>query len=334
MSTLTSTVLNLADWAKRVAPDGSIDSVVEILNQKNGIIEDIPWKEGNLPTGERVTIRTGLPTVAWRLINGATTPSKSTTAQATVNAGMLEAWSEIDKDLVELNGNSAAFILSESKAFVEAMRQEFAQTAFYGNTGTYPEEFLGFDVQFNSTSATSGENVILGGGAGSDNMSIWLVGWGENTVYGVFPKGSKAGLVQENLGLQTVTGSAGIGGTRMRAYQQHYQWKCGLVVKDWEYVARVCNIDNSDLIANSGSESDLLFYMSKAYHRIPDMSTCKPVWYMNRTAFEFLDIQARSEVKGGGGLNYSNVGGEVIRSFRGIPIKVVDQLTIAESTKS
>jgi hypothetical protein len=334
MATLTSTVLNLADWAKRLAPDGSIDNIVDILNQKNGIIEDIPWKEGNLPTGERVTIRTGLPTVAWRLINGATTPSKSTTAQATVNTGMLEAWSEIDKDLVELNGNSAAFILSESKAFIEAMKQEFSQTAFYGNTGTYPEEFLGFDVQFNSTSATTGENVLLAGGASTDNMSVWLVGWGENTVYGVFPKGSKAGLVQENLGLQTVTGSAGIGGTRMRAYQQHYQWKCGLVVKNWGYVVRVANIANAALVANAGSEADLLFYMAKAVHRIPDLSACKPVFYMNRTANEFLDIQARSEVKGGGGLNYSNVGGQRMSDFRGIPIKVVDQLTIAESTKS
>ena len=40
----------------------------------------------------------------------------------------LEAWSEVDKDLAELNGNVGSFRLSEAKAFLEAMNQEFAQT--------------------------------------------------------------------------------------------------------------------------------------------------------------------------------------------------------------
>ena len=39
------------------------------------------FKEGNLPTGERVIIRTGLPSVYWRALNQGIPNIKSTTAQ-------------------------------------------------------------------------------------------------------------------------------------------------------------------------------------------------------------------------------------------------------------
>jgi hypothetical protein len=94
--TLNANVLTLADWAKRLDPDGKTPQIVEMLSQTNEILSDMVWMEGNLPTGHRTTVRTGLPTVAWRLINQGVQPSKSTTAQIDEACGMLEAWSEVD----------------------------------------------------------------------------------------------------------------------------------------------------------------------------------------------------------------------------------------------
>ena len=148
MATLGNTVLTLADWAKRLDPDGSVPMIVELLAQTNEIIQDELFQEGNLPTGHRVTVRTGLPTVTWRLLNQGVTPSKSTTAQIDEQAGMLEAYSEVDKDLAELNGNSASFRLSEAQAFIEAMNQEYAQTLIYCNSCTAPEEFNGLTPRY------------------------------------------------------------------------------------------------------------------------------------------------------------------------------------------
>jgi hypothetical protein len=91
--------LSLADWAKRLDPDGKVPTIVELLSQSNEVLLDMQWREGNLPTGHRTTVRTGLPAVAWRLLNQGVTPSKSTTAQIDEQCGMLEAWSEVDKDL-------------------------------------------------------------------------------------------------------------------------------------------------------------------------------------------------------------------------------------------
>ena len=204
MATLASNVLTLADWAKRLDPDGKVPAIVELLEQTNEILADMLWMEGNLPTGHRVTVRTGLPTVAWRLLNQGVQPSKSTTAQVDEAVGILEAWSEVDKDLVDLNGNGPAFRLSEAMAFIEAMNQEMASTLFYGNASADPEEFTGLAVRYSSLSAANAQNIVDGGGTGSDNSSIWLCGWGANSLFGIFPKGSTAGLEHNDLGLQTV----------------------------------------------------------------------------------------------------------------------------------
>ena len=333
MSLLGQNVLTLVDHAKRQDPDGKIAKIVEMLAQTNAILEDMPFIEGNLPTGHRTTMRTGLPTVAWRLLNQGVQPSKGKTAQSDEQCGMLEAYSEVDKDLAELNGDVNAFRLSEAKAFLEAMNQEMASTIFYGNQGLAPEEFTGLSIRYSSLSATNGQNVLSGSGAGADNSSIWLVCWGGQTVHGIFPKGSKAGLIHEDLGEVTVETSTGIAGTRMRAYQDHWQWKCGLALKDWRFAVRIANIDISNLVAKS-SAADLIELMIKAIHRIPSMGMGKPVFYMNRSVFQMLDIQRRDDVISGGGLTYQQVDGVAQPSFRGIPVRVCDALTEAEAVVS
>jgi hypothetical protein len=317
MATLSQNALTLADHAKRIDPDGKTPKIVELLSQTNEILQDMLFIEGNLPTGHRTTIRTGLPTVAWRLLNQGVQPSKSSTAQIDEQCGILEAWSEVDQKVAELNGNTAAFRLSEAQAFIEAMNQEHASTLFYGNSSVSPEEFTGLAIRYSSLSAANAENIISGGGSGSDNTSIWLIVWGANTVHGIFPKGSKAGLEHEDMGLQTVQTSTSIAGTRLRAYQDKWCMNTGLSVRDWRYAVRICNIDVSALILNDGTSADLI-----------------DLFYMNRTAMQMLDIQKRTEVKNGGQLSYSEVDGKPVVSFRGIPVRKCDAILDSEATVS
>jgi len=330
MATLAANVLTLADWAKRIDPDGKTPKIVELLAQTNQILDDKLFMEGNLPTGHRTTVRTGLPTVAWRLLNQGVQPTKSTTAQLDEQVGILEAWSEVDKDLAILNGNTAAFRLSEAQAFIEAMNQEMAQTLFYGNSGLNPEEFTGLSVRYNDLSANNAQNIIDAGGTGSDNSSIWLVVWGAQTCFGIFPKGSKAGLIHEDKGEVTVETTAGIAGSRMVAYQDRWQWKCGLALKDWRYVVRIANIDISNLTSKS-SAADLYDSMIKAIHRIPNLQMGQAAFYMNRSTFQMLDIQGRDDVQSGGQLKYEVVAGKPVQTFRSIPVRTCDALTEAEA---
>lgn len=328
MATLASNVLTLHDWAKRLDPDGGTADIVEMLEQTNEILKDMLWVEGNLPTGTRTTVRTSLPTPTWRRLNEGVTPSKSGSAQVDEQSGMLEAYSEIDKDLCELNGNSAAFRLSEADAFLEAMNQEMAGTVFYGNSGLAVEEFNGLAPRYASSTGVTGQNVIKAGGAGADNTSIWLIVYGGRTVHGVFPKGSKAGIMHEDLGLVTVETANGIGGGRMRAYRDHWQWKAGLVVRDWRYAVRICNIDVSNLTTES-SAADLIKVMIRAIHRIPHIGKGTPVFYANRTVLQMLDIQAQQ--KSNLYLTVGNEEGNRKVSLRGIPIRLCDQILETEA---
>ncbi len=337
MATLSTGALTLADWAKRIDPDGKVPTIAELLSQSNEILEDCVFVEGNLPTGHRSVIRTGLPTVYWRAINQGIPTSKSTTAQVDEACGMLEAYSEVDKDLAELNGNTAQFRLSEDQAFLEAMNQTQAQTLFYGNPGTDPKQFLGLATRYSAISgAGNSQNILDAGGSGSDNTSVYLVVWGENTVFCPFPKGSKAGLIHDDLGLNTVWDA---NGARYQAYRTHYQWKNGLVVKDWRYVVRICNIDVSDLIAQTGTQAasaatNIIKLMSRALYRIPNMSMGRAAFYMNRTVHSGLALAAMDKsqyvLKVEQGLTQFGQPNSWL-SFLGVPLRRVDSLLNTEA---
>lgn len=333
MATLGANVVTLADWVKRQDTDGGVAAIAELLAQTNPILEDMHLREANLPTGHRTTVRTGLPDVYWRRFNQGVQPSKSTTAQIEEAIGMLEAWSEVDVDLAELEGDVSAFRMSEAFAFIEAMNQEMASTVFYGDSTTSPEEFNGLSARYNDLSAANAQNIIDAGGTGSDNTSIWLVVHGENTFFSAFPRGSQLGLVHDDLGEVTVETTAGIAGNRLRAYQDRFQWKLGTVLKDWRYVVRIANIDVSvitgDYDGSDGFTHDLQRLLIRAIHRIPNLRFGRPVFYVNRTLASVLDIQALE--KASNQLRVDTFDGQPVTVFRGIPIRTVDALLETES---
>jgi hypothetical protein len=330
MSVLATTHPTLLDVTKRLDPNGKIDTIAEILNQTNEILDDMVWLEGNLPTGHRTTIRTGLPTPTWRKLYGGVQPTKSTTVQVTDATGMLEAYAEVDKALADLNGNTAAFRLSEDRAHIEGMNQEFSSTLFYGNEASEPEAFTGFGARFNDQSASNGENILTSASTpdGSDNTSIWLVVWGPNTVHGIYPKASKAGLNMEDKGQVTIENVDGNGG-RMEAYRTHYRWDCGLSVRDWRYVVRI-NIDQEDLVKNAATGPDLVDLMTQAVELIPSLSMGRPAFYVNRTVRSFLRRQIANKVAAST-LTMEQVAGKHVTMFDGIPVRRCDAITNTES---
>jgi hypothetical protein len=356
MAVLSTNNLTLLDHAKRLDPEGRIATIAELLSTSNEILQDCVWRESNLPTGHREVIRTGLPDVYWRSLNQGIPSSKSTTAQVDEACAILEARSEVDKDLAMLNGNTAAFRLSEDAAFLEAMNQRMATTLFYGNPATDPKEFLGLANRYNSTSAGNGQNVLKAGGASTvgsyDNTSIYLVCWGDQTIFCPFPKGSKAGLIHEDLGEQTVyTASAGTSyasaAERMQALVTRYQWKCGLMVKDWRYAVRIANIDVgelTDFAAGSTNSQDLqsfdtniIHLMARAVYRLPSQTMGRCAFYMNRTVHSALSRMAMEK-----SLNILNIEQGLTQfgtaqsylTFLGIPIRRCDAIVNNEATIS
>jgi len=329
MATLSTVNPTLLDLAKASDPGGKIADVVEILNLQNEILDDMSYMEGNLITGNRTTIRAGLPAPTWRKLYQGVQPNKGTTVQVTDSCGMLEAYAEIDKALADLNGNAAEYRLLEDRAHIEGINQALTSALFYGDESVNPERFTGLAPRFNLLSAGNGENIIDAGGTGTDNSSIWLVVWGPQTVHGIVPKGSKAGLQVTDKGQVTIESIDGAGG-RMEAYRTHYRLDAGLTVRDWRYVVRIANIDKSLLIKDYTTGGDLANLLTRAIELIPNINAGRPVFYVSRTVRSMFRQQLVNKVLQST-LTMESIAGRKVVTFDGIPVRRVDALAADEA---
>lgn len=305
MAVLSATSGTLIDITK----SSPVGDTVNMMSQQNDILLDMYFKEANCGTSEKVNLMVGLPSVYFTRINQPVPSSKASTAEVRIDTAMLEGWSVLDKRLYDLEGGEEyvnvggvqvykgdQYRAQQDLGFLSQMNNTMAETLFYGNSSLSPEEFTGFATQYSSLSATNGVNILNAGGASSDNTSIWMVSWGQNTCYGIYPKGTMGGFSQRNLGLcqpQTVTGATTTG--ELEQYKTHYSWGCGLAVKDWRSVVRIANIDVSDLQSLSGTQAltastNILRLMSNALHKPVQSSLIgsRVVFYMNSTVYAAL----------------------------------------------
>ena len=337
MATLSSNYPTLLDLAKQSDYQGNVvGDIIEILSDTNPILQDMPFAEANNGTKHLTTTRSGIPQATWRRLYQGVQPQKGETTQVEDTCGMLEAWSEIDAKLVELSNNPRQFRMNEASAFIEGMNQQMAETIFYGNTDTDPEQFMGLGPRFNSLSAANGGQIVDAGGTGSDNTSIWFVVWGPRTVHGIYPKGSKAGLSREDKGKTTKeAASDGL----YDVYREKFTWDTGMSVRDWRYVVRIANVDVSDLAAGS---VDVLKQMRKAFWALKQRQVAggTAAIYANSEVCEALDAQCTPTAATGGTaavaqgnvrLSRSEADGKEIMSYRGMPIRETDALILTEA---
>lgn len=331
MATITSTFPTLVDVTKRLEPNGSVAMIAELLQKYLPILDDMAWQEGNLPTGHRYTSRTALPSMTWRRYNQGLDPVVSKTEQYDEVCGMLEGYSKVDVDLAKLNGNEAAFRLSEDKAFIQAMNIAVANALFYESVTNSPERVTGLTPRLNKISGSTDSavsQIVVGdaAAAGNDQTSIWLIGWSPETIFGIYPKASQAGLLTEDLGRQLVLDS---NSKQFLAYVTRWQWKLGLCVRDYRFISRICNIDTSNWKEDLSAGADLAMRMLDAIATIFNMDIVRPVFYMNRAAFSMLNKQLVK--RQANWLEWVDAGGRRIPQFYGVPIKFIDAITSTEA---
>lgn len=336
----------LLDVSLRLDPEGNIADIAEMLSQSNDYAADMPMIEANEMGGHEFTFRTSIPGGTWRQYNQGVPYSKSTTAQARVALGMLEDYSQVDRALAEHSGNAMGFRESEDVAFLEGMSQTIAQTVFYGNTVVNPAQFMGLSAFYNTVnqaSAQNAANVIDGGGTGNNNASLWLVGWGMDKMFGLYPRGSKAGLAMEDKG-DTVPGYDNLG-NRFEAYTSWFRQQIGLCPMDWRFASRIANLDVTAAGLAGSSPPDifqLMIHQSMLFPTwTPDTSgitktdapnangAVRAVFYCNRTIRQWIDIQSIRDRNVLFGQN--DYAGKPIMGWRGVPVKIVDQLLTTET---
>lgn len=338
---------NLNDVLSRM--DGTMKQsyISEMMSQAICVVEDMPVIESNEVGGHEFVFRTSIPAGSWRQYNQGVPYSKSTTAKARVGIGSLEDYSQVDRMLAEDSGDIDRFREGEDVAFLEGMGQTMEQTVWYGNTTAVPAQFMGISPFYNTVATANAQNaanVLNGGGTGSSNASMWLLCWGERTIFGAYPRGSKAGLTMEDKG-DTVPGFDSLG-NRFEAYTSWFRQQLSIVPQDWRYGVRCANIDvtNAGLAGPNALDifatlaEMMLFppHLGKGTSGITTTDASEdpapgihPIIYVNRTVRHWMDVQAMRDRNVL--LQLADYAGRVTDNFRGIPIHISDQLTITES---
>lgn len=338
--------LTLADLGKLWDPDGKLGFAqqVDMTWQANELLQVLPWVPCNDKTKHMVLQRVGLPTVYETMLHGGTLPSTGVDAQMWVPTAYFTSLEEIPKKLADLSGDAEGLRWQRSRGHYEAHAQNMASTMFYGNTLTDPDSMPGLSFMYSSTTKNNSQNIILGGGAGGDNASMWLIGFGTDAISGLYPANTMAGLEHIYAGECWVENAGGaVGGTltlkRELVYRDHYSWMAGVLNANWKWAVRICNISVNNLVSGI-NDANLIQLGESAVHRLPTTAVRTPDpnspvrrigWFMNRTLREMVDRQSRQQVAAGGQLRYEVVDGIQRQVFHSIPMYTMDQLTNSEA---
>lgn len=327
MATIGNTVPTLLDLSKQFTSDGQPLPIAELLVQTNEVLDDIPWFEANSIHGHRLAARAGYSSATWRKLNKGVQPTKSVFTDVNEGMGQLAELGLVDRELARLSNNVAKFRMNQNVGHIESMNQGFVQALFYGDTDVNPEQFLGLSPRFDDiTGPANSAQIIDAGGTGSDNASIWLIGWGETSVFGIYPKGTQAGLKHEDFGEELVKDADG---GQYPALRDWFQWNCGIAVQDWRNVVRVANIDVSDLTNAGATGANIISLMTAAVEQMNNRESVRPVFYVPRKIRGILRQQIVNKTNVW--LTQGEVAGRKVIEWDGIPVRRVDKLLSTEA---
>lgn len=310
--------LTLIEAVKRETKDGNIHKIAEVLVDNNAMLEDLPFREANDRITHTSVLRVSQPAGRTRRINQPVLPSASSTEKNRDVIEMIEDWSDIDEELVSQSGDPGALRASEDVAFVEGMSQTTASRMFYGNNDVDPDQMTGILTRLN---AIDGEFVVDAGGTGSDLMSLVILQPAIGQIYGVYPRGSQAGIQVRDHGERIKENSSF---ERLVVWSTQFKNQFGIVVENPKCMAAIRNIEStgSSNIFNFEDVIDVKLSMKNGGKNA--------IIYANRKLFGQIKKIAlnRTNVN----LTMDNVFGDgQMPVIDGTPVRLADALTITES---
>jgi hypothetical protein len=323
MTTKTLSVLTIKELTARTDPRGNAARIAEVLQQKNAILEDIPWVEANESFSNRTVRRANEPSGSFRKINLGVATEASKTTPIVDTVGLLESYSKVDVRLAKAApGGPAQFRSDEDMSFVSGMGKTIAGKLFYGNSKTTAEEFTGLEPRLDSITT----NCIDAGGSGGDTTSIWIITWDLDYTHGLYGRGMNGGLEQRDLGTVAIEDSSGL---INEWYLTHFIWECGLCVRNERGIGRIANIESSKTASsNAFNEDDLIDLMVEM-----DIMPSTRI-YVNRNLFAQMWKRLKDKNNVYFTRNQGLDAGGLPISFNGVPIRLCEQIINTETAVS
>lgn len=323
----------LVDVARQTGPDGKPAKIAQVLEQKNDIFLDAPMYPSNQSMSSLTTLAASEPSGEWIGLNEGGSVEKPTTEQIVDGCGMLESWSEVECKVAELSGDVARYLENKDKAFIGGLGKSVTNALMYNSIFTgNTKAFHGIMPRYNSTTTGRGKDQIIkvmpDGTSVTDNMSIVLVKWGEDSVYMQYPKDLPSGLQYDFKGKVTKELA---NNKLMDVYRGKYDMYTGLVVVDYRCIVRACNISLAAVL--SSDPPNIIKTMSDMLDYLPDADGA--CFYMEKTLISHLrwamlnrhntPVTVDDWMRDGRKLRSGRL------SFMGHPIGRVDQMSKAEA---
>ena len=309
MATLTSTY-SLVEQAKRIDPSGQQAQIVEVLNRKMGeILTEAPWLPSNDVWTNKTTRRGTLPTGSRRKLNQRISQSVSKTTEVLDVIEQLEDYCDVDVALVDSMPSPAVFRSGEVDAFVEGLGQTMVSDILYGNANVNPDSMHGLAPRLGTLDARF---VIDAGGSGGDTTSVFVVTWGQATVYLIYPKNMAANLGVQHVDKGQVTSETTAG--LIEVYRDHFVIRCGMVIRHPRAIGRVANIEAAG-VDNIFNEDNLITLLNNMETGPGTRIYCN----------EVIATQAQIRCKDKNNVYWtpggSALSGEPIMYFAGVPVR-------------
>lgn len=310
------TLVDLAkeSFNKKILP------IAEILNEATPVIRTAHIVEANSLTSHVFDRRATLPAGTFTAFNQGIPYEASQVDQLEEPMATCESLAAIDERILRKSPSPYKTRDNRERAFIMGMGITFEEYFFYGNAALNPKAFTGLAPRYDS--ATDAQ-VIDEGGSGSGCSSIFLVEWGEDGVYLIYPTGSKTvGIRTDNLGRQLISDGEATPHD-FPAYVNHHIWEAGLVVADPDAVQRIASI----AVAGTAGVTFNYQNMITAINKLPGRG--RPVAYCARAILTQMDIDVAAKTNLY--LTIDMAYGKKTTHFREVPVFRADQISENET---
>ena len=313
-----------------------------ILDRMTPLVKMLPLKASNNVLSNIATRTDSLPTASTRRFNEGIQPTASKNAPINDPIAMFEDYSEVDMAVWKIQNEPNAWRSDQDMNHIEGLFQIMESTLIYGSLASNTGAFNGLATRFNNLeSYPNGDvtwvpNVWNGGASSGNTTSAWMIEFGDDSVYGIYPPNTPAGLSIRDLGESTkeqpvATGTPGIN-TLYQVLRTLLSWYLGIQIADERCVQRICNINPTALSANNFDEN--IFIQAKNW--LPRAGEAPgTVIFVNRALKTQIDIRAVSQKLNTyftpPGDNSMDVFGKAVTKFQNIPIYVAEKILSTET---
>lgn len=321
MATNNTNGATLIDVLNLYAPNQSQLSVAEILMKDCPLLQDMVFQEANDVTQHVDAYRKSLPHSTREKFNQGIAGELGEEEEVTFGIQKRGNMPSIDKRLIDIAANPAEFIRIKIAGAVQGMTQEVETDLFYGSQAANTCDYDGIGVY---TSAVDGERVISAGGEStSQNLtSAYVVAWDlANGAYGIYPKGSKAGIQYEDKGTHLEVLADG---TRIENNVYYVSVALGLGTRDVRAFARLANVEVGTISATTFDEGKMIQLLDN----MPSSLRAKARIYVPtklKTAIQ-LRINAKENVN----FTVDNAFGTPVLRFIDVPVIRAEMISVHE----